>query len=138
MADGDSATLETKTDLQEDDKVQWWYQDDGNLIAEISRVGVTREVTHDGFDERFRSKLVLNDKTGSLTINNTMNIHSGLYMLQISSKTRRIKKKFILTVTSEYINNPAMCVKFKKILTQSAIYFLFIFFFGASKPKLYN
>ncbi|XP_051726917.1 uncharacterized protein LOC127500068 isoform X2 [Ctenopharyngodon idella] len=104
VADGDSATLETKTDLQEDDKVQWWYQDDGNLIAEISRVGVTREVTHDGFDERFRSKLVLNDKTGSLTINNTMNIHSGLYMLQISSKTRRIKKKFILTVTMRTVS----------------------------------
>ncbi|XP_048024601.1 uncharacterized protein LOC125254174 [Megalobrama amblycephala] len=99
VADGECATLETKTDLQKDDKVQWWYQHDSNLIAEIRRVEETPGVTHDGFDERFRSKLVLNKKTGSLTINNTMNIHSGLYMLEISSNTRKIKKRFHLTVT---------------------------------------
>lgn len=103
MSDGDSATLKTETNLREDDKVQWWYQDDSDLIAEANRDahGVTHKRTHDGFDERFRSKLVLNDKTGSLKINNTMTIHSGLYILEISSKTRRINKRFILTVNSE-------------------------------------
>ncbi|KAK9958451.1 hypothetical protein ABG768_010571 [Culter alburnus] len=100
VSDGDSATLKTETNLREDDKVQWWYQDDSDLIAEANRDahGVTHKRTHDGFDERFRSKLVLNDKTGSLKINNTMTIHSGLYILEISSKTRRINKRFILTV----------------------------------------
>ncbi len=100
VADGDSVILETETNLQGDDKVQWWYHDDHDLIAEIN--GVTKH-THGGFDERFRSKLVLNDKTGSLTINNTMIIHSGLYILQISSNStnKRIDKRFILTVKSE-------------------------------------
>ncbi|XP_016295297.1 uncharacterized protein LOC107653166 [Sinocyclocheilus anshuiensis] len=95
MADGDSVTLKTKTVLKEDDKVQWWYHDDNDLIAEIN--GETNGI-FDGFDKRFRSKLVLNDKTGDLTINNTMSNHSGLYILEISSETRRINKRFIVTV----------------------------------------
>ncbi|CAM4659389.1 unnamed protein product [Leuciscus chuanchicus] len=96
VADGDSVILETGTVLQKDDKIKWWYQHDNDLIAEIN--GETKE-TYDGLDERFRSKLVLNHKTGSLTINNTMPIHSGLYILQISSKTRReTTKRFNLTV----------------------------------------
>ncbi|XP_058618148.1 uncharacterized protein LOC131531425 isoform X1 [Onychostoma macrolepis] len=95
VADGDSVILETETNLQGDDEVHWWYHDDHNLIAEIN--GVTKQ-THGGFDERFRSKLVLNDKTGSLTINNTMIIHSGLYILQISSNStnKRINKRLFL------------------------------------------
>ncbi|XP_016097437.1 uncharacterized protein [Sinocyclocheilus grahami] len=95
MADGESVTLKTKTVLKEDDKVQWWYHDDNDLIAEIS--GETNGI-FDGFDKRFRSKLVLDDKTGDLTINNTMSNHSGLYILEISSETRRINKRFIVTV----------------------------------------
>ncbi|KAL0161037.1 hypothetical protein M9458_044762, partial [Cirrhinus mrigala] len=95
VADGESATLRPKTVLQTDDKIQWWYQDNHDLIAEFN--GKTKREC-DGFDERFRSKLMLDEKTGSLTINNTMTIHSGLYILEISSKTRRINKRFILTV----------------------------------------
>lgn len=97
MSDGDSVTLETKTVLNKDDKVQWYYHDENDLIAEISR-GTKR--TFDGFDERFRSKLVL-DKTGNLTINNTMTIHSGLYILKISSKGKIINRRFIVTVKSK-------------------------------------
>ncbi|KAK2906707.1 hypothetical protein Q8A67_005692 [Cirrhinus molitorella] len=100
-ADGESVALKTKTDLQNDDKIQWWYQDDSNLIAEIN--GKTK-MTYEGFDERFRSKLTLDDKTGSLTINNTMTIHSGLYILQISSKARRINTRFILTVKMKKVS----------------------------------
>ncbi len=32
----DSVILETETNLQGDDKVQWWYHDDHDLIAEIN------------------------------------------------------------------------------------------------------
>lgn len=98
VADGESVTLEPKTVLQADDKIQWWYQDNHDLIAEFD--GKTKREC-DGFDERFRSKLMLDEKTGSLTISNIMTIHSGLYILKISSKTRRINKRFILTVKSE-------------------------------------
>ncbi|XP_059399812.1 uncharacterized protein LOC132131734 [Carassius carassius] len=95
VSDGDFVTLETKTVLNKDDKVQWYYHDDSDLIAEISR---GTKGTFDGFDERFRSKLVLDYETGNLTINNTMNIHSGLYILKISSKTRKINRRFTVTV----------------------------------------
>ncbi|XP_073699632.1 uncharacterized protein [Garra rufa] len=96
VADGDSITLDPKTDLQTDDKIQWWYHDNSDLIAEIS--GDIK--TYEGFDERFRSKLML-EKTGSLTISNIMTIHSGLYILKISGKTRKVNKRFVLTVTME-------------------------------------
>ncbi|KAK7136730.1 hypothetical protein R3I93_016934 [Phoxinus phoxinus] len=95
VKDGDSVTLKTGTVLQKDDKIKWWYQHHNDLIAEING---GNSMKYGGLDERFRSKLVLDDKTGSLTINNTMPIHSGLYILEISSKTRRTIKRFILTV----------------------------------------
>ncbi|KAL0161046.1 hypothetical protein M9458_044771, partial [Cirrhinus mrigala] len=96
-ADGDSVTLQTDTKLQKDDKIQWCYEEDNNLIAEIS--GVTGKKTYDGFDERFRSKLVLDDNTGDLTINNIRRIHTGRYKLQISGKNRKTEcKNFIVTV----------------------------------------
>ncbi|XP_077081697.1 uncharacterized protein LOC143735428 isoform X2 [Siphateles boraxobius] len=94
VADGDSVTLMTETVLQKDDEIKWLYQHDNDLIAEINKM---TPKTYDGLDERFRSKLVL-DKTGSLTINNTMPIHSGLYILEISSKPGKTIKRFILTV----------------------------------------
>ncbi|XP_016314646.1 uncharacterized protein LOC107667487 [Sinocyclocheilus anshuiensis] len=97
VADGDSVTLETDTELQKDDKIQWCYKEDNNLIAEIS--GATSKKTYDGFDEIFRSKLVLDEKTGDLSINNIRRIHSGLYKLQISRKNKRTEyKNFIVTV----------------------------------------
>ncbi|XP_016408613.1 uncharacterized protein LOC107740633 isoform X2 [Sinocyclocheilus rhinocerous] len=97
VADGDSVTLETDTELQKDDKIQWCYKEDNNLIAEIS--GATSKKTYDGFDEIFRSKLVLVEKTGDLNINNIRRIHSGLYKLQISRKNKRTEyKNFIVTV----------------------------------------
>ncbi len=99
VADGDSVTLKTDTELQKDDKIQWCYKEDYNLIAEID--GVTSNKTYDGVDGKFRSKLVLDEKTGNLTINNIMINHSGLYKLQISGKNRRTEKRFILTVKSE-------------------------------------
>lgn len=98
VADGQSVTLKTETVLKNDDMVQWWYHDDNDLIAVIS--GETKG-TFDGFDERFRSKLMLDYKTGNLTINNTMSIHSGLYILQISSENRKINRRFIVTVKSK-------------------------------------
>ncbi len=100
VADGYSVTLETDTELQKDDKIQWCYKEDNNLIAEIS--GLTSKKIYDGFDEIFRSKLVLDGQTGNLTINNIRRIHSGLYKLQISGKNRRTEyKNFIVTVKGE-------------------------------------
>ncbi|XP_043078594.1 uncharacterized protein LOC122327354 isoform X2 [Puntigrus tetrazona] len=96
VADGDSVTLKTDTELHKDDKIQWCYIEDNNLVAEIS--GAASKRTCDGVDGRFRSKLVLNKKTGDLTINNIMLNHSGLYKLKITSKNKITEKRFVLTV----------------------------------------
>ncbi|XP_067271107.1 pregnancy-specific glycoprotein 22-like [Pseudorasbora parva] len=100
--DGDSVTLKTNTKIEKDDTVKWWYHDTKHLIAEINRDG---KRTYDGFDHRFTSKLELpdddsekNHQKGDLIIGNIMYTHSGLYILQISNKTRTINKIFILTV----------------------------------------
>uniref|UniRef100_A0A8C1S5S9 Immunoglobulin domain-containing protein n=1 Tax=Cyprinus carpio TaxID=7962 RepID=A0A8C1S5S9_CYPCA len=95
--EGESVTLPTGlTEIHKDDKIQWWYEDENNLIAEIH--GVTSKRTFPGADGRFRSKLRLDDY-GNLTINNIRTIHTGLYKLKISGRRRRTKYKlFILTV----------------------------------------
>lgn len=100
VKEGESVTLPTGlTEIHKDDKIQWWYEDENNLIAEIH--GVTSKRTCPGADGRFRSKLSLDDY-GNLTINNIRTIHTGLYKLKISGRRRRTKYKlFILTVGGE-------------------------------------
>ncbi|XP_058616617.1 uncharacterized protein LOC131530385 isoform X2 [Onychostoma macrolepis] len=118
VADGDSVTLETDTEVQKDDKIQWCYKEDNNLIAEIS--GATSKKTYDGFDEIFRSKLVLDGQTGNLTINNIRGIHSGVYKLQISGKNTRTEyKNFIVTVKVRTV--PVMSGEFVTLNTETEI-----------------
>ncbi|KAI2650653.1 Obscurin [Labeo rohita] len=50
-------------------------------------------------DVRFRDRLKLNHRTGSLTITNTRNTDSGLYYLLITTIRFSIKKSFIVNVT---------------------------------------
>ncbi|XDV23406.1 hypothetical protein PO909_027986 [Leuciscus waleckii] len=98
VKEGESLRLRTDTKLHEDDKIQWYYEDEGedNLIAEINKETKRNLPTRDGADGRFRSKLTLNDQTGDLTITDIRTIHSGLYILKISSKirTKRLQEKY--------------------------------------------
>lgn len=96
--EGQSVELPTDvSQLQKDDKIQWWYLDENNLIAE------TNEKLYEGTDGRFRNKLTMDSKTGKLTINNIRTLHAGLYKLKISSKMRTKYRRFIVTVNGEYI-----------------------------------
>ncbi|XP_052446706.1 uncharacterized protein LOC127988144 [Carassius gibelio] len=105
VMEGDSVTLCTGlTEIQRDDTIEWWYEDEDSLIAKIN--GESRE-TSDGADGRFRSKLSLNAK-GDLTISNIRTIHFGLYKLKISSSNRSCTgnitkkptyKRFSVTIT---------------------------------------
>ncbi|KTG01678.1 hypothetical protein cypCar_00045957 [Cyprinus carpio] len=104
VEDGSSVTLKADTKLQKDDEIQWWYEEDNSLIAGI--IGFTPKL-HAGADGRFRSKLMLDNDTGDLTINNIMLNHSGLYKLKISGKNRRTEyKRFFLSVIMSKV--PAM------------------------------
>lgn len=91
--EGQSVELSTGVSkLQKDDKIQWWYLDENNLIAE------TNEKPYEGTDGRFRNKLTMNPQTGNLTINNIRTLHDGLYKLKISTKITTKYKRFIVTV----------------------------------------
>ncbi|XP_073691679.1 uncharacterized protein [Garra rufa] len=102
VTEGDSPTLRTGlTEINANEMIEWFYEAEDNRIAEIS--GGRRPSIFAGADGRFRSKLMLDNRTGDLTISNVRTIHSGLYKLNISSrstiKTKHIR--FILTVNVE-------------------------------------
>ncbi len=113
VTEGDSSTLRTGlTEINANEKIEWCYEAEDNRIAEIN--GGTRSTsTFAGADGRFRSKLMLDDRTGDLTISNVRTIHSGLYKLNISNSSRStIKtkhKRFILTVNGKYISTLPVC-----------------------------
>ncbi|KAK7126548.1 hypothetical protein R3I94_017895 [Phoxinus phoxinus] len=101
VTEGESFTLLTGlTQIQSTDTIEWCYEAEDNLIAEIN--GETRR-TLPGADGRFRSKLMLDETTGNLTINNIRTIHSGLYKLKINNDRR--------TIYSLAVNVSSMSVK---------------------------
>ncbi|XDV23436.1 hypothetical protein PO909_028014 [Leuciscus waleckii] len=91
----ESVTLYPDTEVQKDDLILWMFGDQDNLIAQM--MGKTRE-KHDVADRRFRDRLKLDKKTGSLTISNTTVEHSGPYKLQISSSRGTSYKKFKVVI----------------------------------------
>ncbi|XP_016115568.1 uncharacterized protein [Sinocyclocheilus grahami] len=102
VTEGDSPTLHTGlTEINANDMIEWCYEAEDNRIAQIN--GGTRS-TLAGADGRFRSKLMLDDRTGDLTISNVRTIHSGLYKLNISSSIQTKHKRFILTVSVKSIS----------------------------------
>ncbi|KTG37878.1 hypothetical protein cypCar_00039966 [Cyprinus carpio] len=102
VEEGRSVNLETDTELQRGDEIKWWFED---LILTEFRKETSKKDDKDYFecgvsDARFRNKLVLDEKTGNLIINDIRTFHSGLYKLQISRKNRRTEyMRFIVTVT---------------------------------------
>ncbi|KAG1955343.1 hypothetical protein F2P79_008437 [Pimephales promelas] len=93
---GDSVTLNTDiTDLEEDSKIQWTHGENDTCIAKINRATGKTSVYH-GNDVRFRDRLQLDHRTGSLTIWNISIAHSDVYKLQIISHTGNICKRFAI------------------------------------------
>ncbi|KAG1929395.1 hypothetical protein F2P79_022950 [Pimephales promelas] len=96
VKEGKDVTLNTGAELHRDDHVEWRFGDRELLIAEI-RGGVT-EIYDIDLDERFRDRLKLDKKTGSLTIKNTRTTNSGEYQLKISQDGKIKDKKFNVSV----------------------------------------
>ncbi|XP_050959078.1 uncharacterized protein LOC127160477 [Labeo rohita] len=95
MNKGDSFTLNSDlTKIKDDDLIQWRFRSGNTLIAEINKQADSMTVYDDVLDGRFRNRLKLNKRTGSLTITNITGDHSGDYTLQINS----MRKKFSLGV----------------------------------------
>ncbi|XP_067252856.1 carcinoembryonic antigen-related cell adhesion molecule 5-like [Chanodichthys erythropterus] len=95
VIEGDSVTLDSDlTEMKDDDEIQWMYEDEITLIAEINKQKNRFTVYDDVLDGRFRDRLKLNKQTGSLSITNTTMKQTGLYKLQINS----VIKSFNLTL----------------------------------------
>ncbi|CAM4660812.1 unnamed protein product [Leuciscus chuanchicus] len=87
VMEGDSVTLNSDTELKDDDVIEWRFGTYGPLIARINRE-LDEIFISDGTDGRFRDRLKVDNQTGSLTIMNTRITDSGLYEVTIrGSKT---------------------------------------------------
>uniref|UniRef100_A0A673L1W4 Immunoglobulin domain-containing protein n=1 Tax=Sinocyclocheilus rhinocerous TaxID=307959 RepID=A0A673L1W4_9TELE len=98
VAMGESFTLNTATEINKDDWIQWRFNNEkeATIIAEIK----TRKIfKYDGPDGTFRDRLELDKETGSLTITNTRTEHSGFYTLKIRRGTKEtLYKSFCISV----------------------------------------
>ncbi|XDV24166.1 hypothetical protein PO909_028415, partial [Leuciscus waleckii] len=97
---GDSVTLNSGTNIQRDDVIEWRFLN--SPIAEHNRK-TGNFSTSDGPDGRFRGRLKLDYLTGSLTIRKIGTEHSGFYEAGIrkSSRTHTIHRSYSLTVSGE-------------------------------------
>nr|XP_021325232.1 uncharacterized protein LOC100536726 [Danio rerio] len=87
---GESVTLKADAEIQREDEVQWMFKVQNDLIAKMT--GNTRKIIYP--DERFSDTLKMDEKTGSLTINNIEPEHTGLYKLKIISRGEATYKTF--------------------------------------------
>ncbi|XP_056109165.1 SLAM family member 5-like [Rhinichthys klamathensis goyatoka] len=90
--EGDSVTLNSHTQIREDDYIMWTFGAEKALIAKMKKKNQIFSTYDDVPDGRFRDRLKLDDQTGSLTITNTRTEHAGDYHqeingLKITSKT---------------------------------------------------
>uniref|UniRef100_A0A671QSV6 Immunoglobulin domain-containing protein n=1 Tax=Sinocyclocheilus anshuiensis TaxID=1608454 RepID=A0A671QSV6_9TELE len=94
--EGDSVTLNTDIEIQEDVLILWMF---GPEVCPIAK-GETKEKisTYDDADGRFRGKLNLNYESGSLTITNTRTEHTGVYKLQVICRRETKYKTFRVTI----------------------------------------
>ncbi|XP_056615775.1 uncharacterized protein LOC130430640 [Triplophysa dalaica] len=110
VMEGDSVTLHTDlTHIQRYDKIEWIDESQRALMAQIFTQAIS---ICDGYDERFKVKLKLENQTGSLTITNISIIQSGLYKLKICNN-KTSYRRFNVTVyarlpvpfiTSDFLN----------------------------------
>ncbi|XP_052446755.1 uncharacterized protein LOC127988175 [Carassius gibelio] len=95
VLEGDSVTLNSSlNEIQTDDKIMWHFGNDRPIIARISRENKQILVS----DVSFKNRLKLDDKTGSLSINNTRTTDSGLYEVTISRSSTVTKYNFTVKV----------------------------------------
>uniref|UniRef100_A0A672LWG5 Ig-like domain-containing protein n=1 Tax=Sinocyclocheilus grahami TaxID=75366 RepID=A0A672LWG5_SINGR len=81
VMEGDYVTLKTNvTELHGDEDITWKFGAEKSLIGKITEK--RNFSTFDSPDRRFRDRLKLDDKTGSLTITNITTQHAGDYEQQ--------------------------------------------------------
>uniref|UniRef100_A0A8C1L023 Ig-like domain-containing protein n=1 Tax=Cyprinus carpio TaxID=7962 RepID=A0A8C1L023_CYPCA len=97
VMEGDSVTLKTNvTEVQQADDIAWKFGSNNSYIARFKKQWQIFS-TYDGPDGRFRDRLKLDNKTGSLTITNITTQHTGLYKVDISG-VKLSSKEFNVSV----------------------------------------
>ncbi|XP_048013703.1 uncharacterized protein LOC125246742 isoform X2 [Megalobrama amblycephala] len=104
---GNSETLHTDTDLQKHDLILWRFGAEGSLIAK-GDADNNRTLYYDGDDGRFRDRLKMDSRTGSLTISDIETEHAGEFRLKIISDRRILLKRFTVTVSVPSISPGAI------------------------------
>ncbi len=100
VTEGDSVTLNTGViEISEGDDVLWKYGAENSRIAKMKKKKQILSVYNDT-DERFRDRLKLDSKTGSLTITNITTEHAGLYKVEITG-ANLTSKTFSVSVYGE-------------------------------------
>ncbi|XP_052394108.1 uncharacterized protein LOC127942446 [Carassius gibelio] len=91
VMEGDSVTLHTDlTEIQNDDTILWTWGPKGFVLSQITRKkDFTSFFVTD--EPKFRGRLQVDQKTGTLTIRNTRIRHSGQYKRTISKENTTIK-----------------------------------------------
>ncbi|XP_050950439.1 SLAM family member 9 [Labeo rohita] len=98
VMEGDSVTLNTDlTEIHEDEDIVWQFE---NILVSENNGEAGNVTIYDVPDGRFRDRLKLDPQTGSLTITNITNEHSGLYEVQISG-AKFLSKTFSVSVYAQ-------------------------------------
>jgi len=96
---GEDVTLGVdNAEVQGADELLWRIQGETSFIAQLDR-NTNNVINTD--DKRFSGRLLLNEKTGSLTIKNINTADTRVYELQINSQSGIKKNRFSLTVHCE-------------------------------------
>lgn len=98
LMEGDSVTLQTNlTEILNDDTILWLFGPTETMFCQIKRVkDFTSQFVTD--DVKFSSRVLVDQKTGSITIRNTRIRHSGQYTLRVSTTENTITRIFNVTV----------------------------------------
>ncbi len=102
--EGESLFLKTDAEIRKKDTILWLFGEENTLIAEIKE-GSEKISTFDGVDGRFGDSLVLDIKTGSLTIRNITAEHTGVYKQKIISKKVTAINRINVVVRGEYLKS---------------------------------
>ncbi|XP_073793330.1 uncharacterized protein [Danio rerio] len=107
VTEGNPVTLHTDiTKLHGDELIVWRFGEEGKLLAKEDKE--TKSLPYYNTDERFRSRLELNDQTGSLIINNMKDTDAGLYTVKINCNNDTLYKKFTVTVSGSGVSSGAV------------------------------
>ncbi|KAL1251628.1 hypothetical protein QQF64_019424, partial [Cirrhinus molitorella] len=94
VTEGDSVTLNTDVQIQQDDQILWMFGPQMSRIAEIHRQSIYIDATNTIFEKI----LQMDNQTGSLIIRNIRTEHTGLYKLTIINTRGSSYKRFSVTV----------------------------------------